>query len=52
MLTNSVFLIFNALTALAEPLQNDLPEKLRNYQNVTGISEHEILKIYENFIKG
>ena len=51
MLTKTIFLVFNALTALAEPLQNDLPEK-RDYQNVTGISEHEILKIYENFIKG
>ena len=52
MLSKSIFVILNAFTALAEPAKNNIPEKLRNYQNVTGLSEHDLLTIYENSIKG
>jgi len=47
-----VFLIIKALTAVTLPQSTRIPEKLRLYQNSTGISDTEILNIYETGLNG
>ena len=47
-----VFFIIKALTAITLPQSTRIPEKLRLYQNSTGISDREILNIYETGLNG
>ena len=42
-----LILVCNALVVLGSPTLN-LPEKLRQYQTVTGISATQLLTIYKN----
>ena len=48
-----LFLFFlNAFLAINLPVNTKLPEKLRMFQNVTGISDRELLEIHESALKG
>ena len=47
-----VFFIIKALTAITLPQSTRITEKLRLYQNSTGISDTEILSIYESGLNG
>ena len=47
----TVFVV-NALVVFGSPITPNLPDKLRQYQMVTGISETELLSIYENHLSG
>ena len=44
--------IVNALVVLGSPISPNLPDKLRQYQKATGISETELLTIYQNHLSG
>ena len=43
-----LILVFNVLVVLGSPTTLNLPEKLRQYQAVTGISGTQLLNIYKN----
>ena len=43
-----LILVCNALVVLGSPTTLNLPEKLRQYQTVTGISATQLLAIYKN----
>ena len=47
----TVFVV-NALVVFGSPITPNLPDKLRQYQMVTGISETELLSIYKNHLSG
>ena len=47
----TVFVV-NALVVLGSPITPNLPYKLRQYQRATGISETELLAIYQNHLSG
>ena len=44
--------IVNALVVLGSPISPNLPDKLRQYQKATGISETELQTIYQNHLSG
>ena len=44
--------VVNSFVVLGSLITPNLPDKLRQYQMVTGISETELLTIYENHLSG
>ena len=44
--------VVNILVVLGSPITPSLPDKLRQYRRATGISETELLTVYENHLSG
>ena len=44
--------VANVMVVLGSPIAPNLPDKLRQYQRATGISETELLTIYQNHLSG
>merc|ERR1711990_90582 len=47
-----IIFVLNAISAISLPINSGLPKKLLSYQNKTGISDAEMLEIYENSLTG